>query len=111
MGARTRLRTMCSCIRPATSRSIAKVLPLGSRVPQRAFERLELHEGKLTRAVPWGLGSSNAPRLPAGGGGNAASLLDRHRLATSYLLRCVSSPHHELGGDPLSLARLRGQGR
>jgi hypothetical protein len=51
---------------------------VGSRALQRAFERLELHEGKLSRAVPWGLGSSNAPRLPGGGGGNATSLPGAH---------------------------------
>ena len=34
-----------------------------------------------------------------------------HRLANSYLLRCMSCPHHELGGDTMSMARLRGQGR
>ena len=35
-----------------------------SRVPRGAFERLELHEGKLSCAVLRGLGSRNAPRLP-----------------------------------------------
>jgi cellulose synthase/poly-beta-1,6-N-acetylglucosamine synthase-like glycosyltransferase len=35
----------------------------------------------------------------------------RHRLVTSYLLRCMSCPHHELGEDALSRARLRGQSR
>ena len=37
---------------------------LGSRVPQRAFERLELHEGKLSRAVLRGGGGGNATSLP-----------------------------------------------
>ncbi len=34
-----------------------------------------------------------------------------HQLVNSYLLRCTSCPHHELGGDTLSMARLRGQDR
>ena len=41
---------------------------LGSRVPQRAFERLELHEGKLSRAVPRGGGGGNATSLPGADG-------------------------------------------
>jgi len=36
------------------------------RVPQGAFERLELLEGKLSRAVLRGLGGSNPARLPGG---------------------------------------------
>jgi hypothetical protein len=34
-----------------------------------------------------------------------------HRLANSHRLRCMPCPDHELGGDALSLARLRRQGR
>ena len=34
------------------------------RVPQGAFERLELLEGKLSRAVLRGLSGSNPARLP-----------------------------------------------
>jgi hypothetical protein len=37
---------------------------LGSRVPRGAFERLELHEGKLSRAVLRGGGGGNATSLP-----------------------------------------------
>ena len=36
------------------------------RVPQGAFERLELLEGKLSRAVLRGLSGSNPARLPSG---------------------------------------------
>src|SRR5712691_3981050 len=36
------------------------------RVPQGAFERLELLEGKLSRAVLRGLSGSNPARLPGG---------------------------------------------
>ena len=42
-----------------------------SRVLRRAFERLELHEGKLSRAV-----------LRGGGGGNVTSLPDPSRRIT-----------------------------
>jgi len=47
---------------------------LGSRVPQRAFERLELHEGKLSRAVPRGGGGGNATSLPGTWVGNHPGL-------------------------------------
>ena len=33
-------------------------------MPRSAFEGLELCDGKLSRTVLWGLGGSNAPRLP-----------------------------------------------
>ena len=38
------------------------------RVPQGAFARLELLEGKLSRAVLRGLGGSNPARLPGASG-------------------------------------------
>ncbi|MGZ3394260.1 MAG: hypothetical protein ACXVB2_08935, partial [Isosphaeraceae bacterium] len=39
-------------------------------------ERLERHKPKGLRVVLRGLGSSNAPRLPGGGGGDVTSLPD-----------------------------------
>ena len=44
--------------------------------PQEPCERLERHKPKGLRVVLRGLGSSNAPRLPGGGGGDATSLPD-----------------------------------
>ena len=41
------------------------------------WERLERHKPKGLRVVLRGLGSSNAPRLPGGGGGDVTSLPDR----------------------------------
>ena len=38
-----------------------------SRVPQGAFERLELHKAKVLRAVLRGRGGGNAALLPGGG--------------------------------------------
>ena len=56
--------------------SLATSAHLRNRVPKGAFERLERHKWKHLRAVLRGLGGSNAPRLPGGGGGNTASLPD-----------------------------------
>src|SRR5208337_1212874 len=53
-----------------------------SRVLQRAFERLELHEGKLSRAV-----------LRGGGGGDVTSLPDPQG----------SNPLGRLGPEPVRL--------
>src|SRR4051794_24696364 len=66
MGAKIRSRTACSCIRIATNRSIAKGWMLENRVPRGAFERLELHEWKHSRAVLRGGGGGNATSLPGG---------------------------------------------
>ena len=57
-------KTECSYIPTATSRSIAKVYTLRSRVPHRAFEWLERYELKGSRTVLRRLGGSNVPRLP-----------------------------------------------
>src|SRR5437773_5970877 len=56
--------TVFSCTPTATGRSIAKRWMWHHRVPQGAFERLELLEGKLSRAVLRGLSGSNPARLP-----------------------------------------------
>src|SRR2546428_5169797 len=64
MGARIPQRTVSSCTPTATGRSIANSSTWHHRVPQGAFERLELLEGKLSRAVLRGLGGSNPARLP-----------------------------------------------
>ena len=45
-----------------------------SRVLQRAFERLELHEGKLSRAVLRGGGGGDVTSLPDAGVGNHPGL-------------------------------------
>ena len=48
--------------------------PTGFR--KEPCERLERHKPKGLRVVLRGLGSSNAPRLPGGGGGDVTSLPD-----------------------------------
>ncbi len=45
-----------------------------SRVLRRAFERLELHEGKLSRAVLRGGGGGDVTSLPDAGVGNHPGL-------------------------------------
>ena len=47
-----------------------------SRVPQGAFERLELHKAKVLRAVLRGRGGGNAALLPGGKGGNSLPYRD-----------------------------------
>src|ERR671936_164952 len=68
MGAGIPQTTVSSCTPTATGRSIAKRWMWHHRVPQGAFERLELLEGKLSRAVLRGLSGSNPARLPGGCG-------------------------------------------
>src|SRR5882762_1624772 len=68
MGAGIPQTTVSSCTPTATGRSIAKRWMWHHRVPQGAFERLELLEGKLSRAVLRGLSGSNPARLPGGRG-------------------------------------------
>ena len=53
---------------------VVHLCPTGFR--KEPCERLERHKPKGLRVVLRGLGSSNAPRLPGGGGGDAASLPD-----------------------------------
>ena len=50
-----------------------------SRVLRRAFERLELHEGKLSRAVLRGGGGGDVTSLPDAGVGNHPGLPGRRR--------------------------------
>src|SRR5881296_3070403 len=64
MGAGILQTTVSSCTPTATGRSIANRWTWHHRVPQGAFARLELLEGKLSRAVLRGLGGSNPARLP-----------------------------------------------
>jgi hypothetical protein len=66
MGVGIPQRIVSSCTPTATGRSIAKRWMWHYRVPQGAFERLELLEGKLSRAVLRGLSGSNPARLPGG---------------------------------------------
>src|SRR5438128_11348702 len=66
MGAGIPQTTVSSCTPTATGRSIANSRMWHHRVPQGAFERLELLEGKLSRAVLRGLSGSNPARLPGG---------------------------------------------
>src|SRR5262245_22619589 len=54
---------------------VERLRPIGSR--EGPWERLERHKPKGFRVVLRGLGSSNAPRLPGGGGGDLTSLPDR----------------------------------
>ena len=49
---------------------------LRNRVPQRAFERLELHDGKLSRAVLRGRGGVAAALLPGGRASNCPPYRD-----------------------------------
>ena len=53
---------------------VVHLCPTGFR--KEPCERLERHKPKGLRVVLRGLGSSNAPRLPGGGGGNVTSLPD-----------------------------------
>ncbi len=53
---------------------VVHLCPTGFR--KEPCERLERHKPKGLRAVLRGLGSSNAPRLPGGGGGDVTSLPD-----------------------------------
>src|SRR6266404_1208469 len=64
MGAGIPQTTVSSCTPTATGRSIAKRWMWHHRVPQGAFERLDLLEGKLSRTVLRGLSGSNLARLP-----------------------------------------------
>ena len=53
---------------------VVHLCPTGFR--KEPCERLERHKPKGLRVVLRGLGSSNAPRLPGGGGGDVTSLPD-----------------------------------
>src|SRR3954466_8605487 len=57
----------CVLVHPTCHQQIHNQgLTVGKPHPPRAFERLELHEGRLSCAVPREPGNSNAPRLPGG---------------------------------------------
>src|SRR5208283_516763 len=53
---------------------VVHLCPTGFR--KEPCERLERHKPKGLRVVLRGLGSSNAPQLPGGGGGDVTSLPD-----------------------------------
>ena|SRR5208337_1822692 len=69
-----------------------------SRVLQRAFERLELHEGKLSRAVLRGGGGGDVTSLPDRGGSNTSLLPGRSVDGSSQWGRVCARP------DPAGLA-------
>ena len=56
--------------------SIVQVVHCPTGFREGPCERLERHKRKGLRVVLRGLGSSNAPRLPGGGGGDVTSLPD-----------------------------------
>ena len=58
---------------------VVHLCPTGFR--KEPCERLERHKPKGLRVVLRGLGSSNAPRLPGGGGGDVTSLPDNEAAA------------------------------
>ena len=80
MGVAIRQRTVCSCIPTAIDKSIANRWTWYHRVLKEAFERLERHGGKLTRAVLRGLSGSNPARLP----GSTRNITPRESGLTSY---------------------------
>src|SRR5215831_16936999 len=63
------------------------------------WERLERHKPKGLRVVLRGLGSSNAPRLPGGGGGNAASLPDHPRPVNAYDFPQLTQRNHRITSE------------
>src|SRR5208337_3636877 len=63
-----------------------------SRVLQRAFERLELHEGKLSRAVLRGGGGGDVTSLPDRGGSNTSLLPGRSVSGSSQWGRVAARP-------------------
>src|SRR5271157_6014522 len=63
-----------------------------SRVLQRAFERLELHEGKLSRAVLRGGGGGDVTSLPDRGGSNTSLLPGRSVSGSSQRGRVRARP-------------------
>src|ERR671922_1997994 len=76
--------TVSSCTPTATGRSIAKRWMWHHRVPQGALERLELLEGKLSRAVLRGLSGSNPARLPGGCGNGSPRATTLPNLMTFF---------------------------
>ena len=86
---------------------VVHLCPTGFR--KEPCERLERHKPKGLRVVLRGLGSSNAPRLPGGGGGDVTSLPDPgwgttqvYPATQSHPDRCSWRRHdrHEGGGRP-----------
>ena len=93
----------CSARQPQTSIvQVVHLCPTGFR--KEPCERLERHKPKGLRVVLRGLGSSNAPRLPGGGGGDVTSLPDTwvgnhpglpgpdYTLTPGYTRRCTPAP-------------------
>ena len=69
---------------------VVHLCPTGFR--KEPCERLERHKPKGLRVVLRGLGSSNAPRLPGGGGGDAASLPDLKLIAALAQIGLIRMP-------------------
>jgi len=85
---------------------VVHLCPTGFR--KEPCERLERHKPKGLRVVLRGLGSSNAPRLPGGGGGDVTSLPDQARLEQPELSgssqeRMVYGPTAASGGKRIDL--------
>ena len=81
---------------------VVHLCPTGFR--KEPCERLERHKPKGLRVVLRGLGSSNAPRLPGGGGGNVTSLPDtwvgNHPGLPGPRKPCSEPlPRHSCGGE------------
>ena len=71
---------------------VVHLCPTGFR--KEPCERLERHKPKGLRVVLRGLGSSNAPRLPGGGGGDVTSLPDTGWATTQvYPARIAPTPN------------------
>src|SRR5271166_2907625 len=68
-----------------------------SRVLRRAFERLELHEGKLSRAVLRGGGGGDVTSLPDPGWGTTQVYPARNSLGLHPLLG--TKPTRRMGGQ------------
>ncbi len=110
-------RRMSSGSVPSRGRDNPRLLAFAYRSPTvwragiRPFSRGERpnSDDPVTVAQRFGL---IIPKLPRSNfEGRCALYVCRDRLVNGYRLRCLSCPHHELGGDTLSMARLRGQGR
>ena len=69
---------------------VVHLCPTGFR--KEPCERLERHKPKGLRVVLRGLGSSNAPRLPGGGGGDVTSLPDPGWATTQVYPARITSP-------------------
>jgi hypothetical protein len=86
----TQQKTACSFTPTVTSNYIARVYTCRNRVLQRAFERLELLDAKVSRAVLRGRDGGNTILLPDMDVQDAewiADLLQHGRLSASFVPR------------------------